>query len=557
MRVALLQLNFTVGDLDGNADRYWSRGPSRRRRSLRDLRNGADRLSGARLVAAARFHRPDRRGLRRPRAAPQWRTACARRAPRAQSAPAGRPLFNAAALVHGGRVERQFRKSLLPTYDVFDEDRYFEPADGRRCSRSAASARRSASAKTSGTTRDFWDRPRYHHDPIDECARLGADVLLNLSASPFSVGKQRVREAMLGRIARKHAVVVYVNQVGGNDDLLFDGRSVRSTPDGALMARAAAFDEDVLVVDLDGRGARGPIAPAAGVGGAKRSSRARARHARLRAQVRLSRRAARPVGRHRLGAHRGDRRRGAGPRHVLGVLMPSPFSSDGTVDDSLALAAASASGRSRCRSPSHGAPSIARSRRRSPAAARRHRGEHPGAHPRQPADGALEQVRRAAAHDRQQVGAAVGYCTLYGDMSGGLAVIADVPKTMVYRVSRVDQHTRRPRGHSRVTLTKAPSAELRPNQTDQDRCRRTTCSTPSSSATSSAMSRPRRIVAEGFDADDRAACAAPRAPCRVQAPAGGAGPASHRAAFGTGWRMPVARADLEVLTRLRPRLTRY
>ena len=163
----------------------------------------------------------------------------------------GRPLFNSAALLRAGRVERHFHKSLLPTYDVFDEDRYFEPADGlevieiggRRCAVSVC--------EDVWNDFDFWRRPRYERDPIEDVRRLDADVLLNLSASPFAVGKQDVREQMLASLARKHDVfVVYVNQVGGNDDLLFDGRSVVITPDGTLRARAKAFEPDVLAVDL-------------------------------------------------------------------------------------------------------------------------------------------------------------------------------------------------------------------------------------------------------------------------------------------------------------------
>ena len=105
--------------------------------------------------------------------------------------------------------------------------------------------------------RDFWQRPRYLADPIDAVEGLGAGVLINLSASPFSAGKQAVREEMLGVLARSHGVhVVYVNQVGGNDDLIFDGRSVVLDPDGRVVARAPAFAEAVVVVDLDGAGRR-------------------------------------------------------------------------------------------------------------------------------------------------------------------------------------------------------------------------------------------------------------------------------------------------------------
>ena len=138
----------------------------------------------------------------------------------------GRPLFNSAVLLRGGEVGPRFRKALLPTYDVFDEDRYFEPfhgpqtldLDGRRLGISIC--------EDIWNDRDFWKRRRYHHDPIEELVRAGADAIVNLSASPFTAGKHARREEMLGAMARRHRVpVVYVNQYGGNDDLVFDGRS--------------------------------------------------------------------------------------------------------------------------------------------------------------------------------------------------------------------------------------------------------------------------------------------------------------------------------------------
>ncbi len=138
----------------------------------------------------------------------------------------GRPLFNSAALLRGGRVEQRFRKALLPTYDVFDEDRYFEPFQGAQVLDLGGTRLGISICEDIWNDRDFWKRRRYHHDPVEELVRAGATAIVNLSASPFSVGKHKRREEMLSSMARKYGVpLVYVNQYGGNDDLVFDGRS--------------------------------------------------------------------------------------------------------------------------------------------------------------------------------------------------------------------------------------------------------------------------------------------------------------------------------------------
>ena len=180
----------------------------------------------------------------------------------------------------------------------------------RRCSTSAASGVGISICEDIWNDRDFWKRRRYHHDPIEELVRAGANVVVNLSASPFTAGKHRRREEMLSSMAPKHRVpIAYVNQFGGNDDLVFDGRSCMFNADGAVFARGRAFEADVVVCDIGRR-----AADRAGVGSGRRVgdlARAGPRHARLRAQVRLLVGGARPVRRHRLGADRGDRRRGA------------------------------------------------------------------------------------------------------------------------------------------------------------------------------------------------------------------------------------------------------
>src|SRR5215471_13269005 len=163
----------------------------------------------------------------------------------------GRPLFNSAVLVQNGRVGQAFHKSLLPTYDVFDEDRYFEPYHGVQILEIAGRKLGISICEDVWNDRDFWQRRRYHQDPIEALAKSGAEAIVNLSASPFTVGKQQLREQMLGHMARKYGLpVAIVNQVGANDDLIFDGRSGAYDAEGRLFARAKGFSEDLIVADL-------------------------------------------------------------------------------------------------------------------------------------------------------------------------------------------------------------------------------------------------------------------------------------------------------------------
>src|SRR3954463_7602102 len=172
----------------------------------------------------------------------------------------GRPLFNSAALLCDGSVVQHFRKALLPTYDVFDEDRYFEPFHGPQLLDIAGRRVGISICEDIWNDRDYWKRRRYHHDPIEELAAAGATLVINLSASPFTAGKHRRREEMLGSMARRHRIpLAYVNQFGGNDDLVFDGRSCVFDAGGRVVARGRSFEPDVVVCDT---GAASPIAPA-------------------------------------------------------------------------------------------------------------------------------------------------------------------------------------------------------------------------------------------------------------------------------------------------------
>jgi NAD+ synthase (glutamine-hydrolysing) len=255
MKIALLQINPTVGDLAGNAQLIAEAATSA-------ARNGADLAVTPELALAGYLPRDlllNAGFIHR-----CWEVV-ASLAKTLEHGPAvlvglpepnpsdeGRPLFNTAVLLKGGSIGQRFRKSLLPTYDVFDEDRYFEPFRGSEmldfCNRRVGIS----ICEDVWNDRDFWKRRRYHFDPIQELAQAGAQLIINLSASPFAVGKYKLRDQMLGSMAAKHRVpVLYVNQTGGNDDLLFDGRSSAFSATGQLIARGAGFTSDIVIVDVD------------------------------------------------------------------------------------------------------------------------------------------------------------------------------------------------------------------------------------------------------------------------------------------------------------------
>ena len=254
MRLALLQINPTAGDLDGNSSLII--GAARAAQT-----QGADLMVTPELALMGYLPRDllmnrgfIRRGCeklshiaRELKDAPPLLVGLATPNP----SDVGRPLYNSAVLLHEGAVGQAFHKSLLPTYDVFDEDRYFEPFQGTQLLELNGVRLGISICEDVWNDRDFWKRRRYHQDPIEALAKAGAQAIVNLSASPFTVGKQTLREEMLGHMARKYGLpVAIVNQVGANDDLIFDGRSSVFDAQGMLFARAKGFAEDVLSVDL-------------------------------------------------------------------------------------------------------------------------------------------------------------------------------------------------------------------------------------------------------------------------------------------------------------------
>jgi NAD+ synthase (glutamine-hydrolysing) len=542
VKIALLQINPTVGDLAGNA------------RLIADAVKQAAAL-GADLAVTPELalvgYLPRDLLLSPAFIADSWRRLERLAAeinggpptivglPEPNPSEEGRPLFNGAAVLDQGHVHQRFRKALLPTYDVFDEDRYFEPFHGAQVLDVCGRRLGVSICEDIWNDRDFWKRRRYHHDPVEELVRAGAEAIVNLSASPFSVGKQAKREQMLSSMARKYGVpLVYVNQYGGNDDLVFDGRSCGFNRSGEPIARGRSFDGDVVLCDLDAP----PIAAAADL---QPESEV------WRALVLGTRDYARKCGFSRvvLGLSGGIdsaitaaiAAEALGAANVLGVLMPSPFSSQGSIDDSIALARNI--GIETLTLPIETAMTAMEG-----TLAEAFKGTERGvaeeniqARIRGNLLMALSNKRGAlllTTGNKSEL--AVGYCTLYGDMSGGLGVIADVPKTMVYRVTAwLNQRSDRPIIPAAI-LTKAPSAELRPDQTDQD-------SLPPYDVLDDILARhverhqpAEAIVADGFDAATVQHVLRLVRSAEFKRKQAAPGLKVTDRAFGTGWRMPIA-----------------
>jgi len=544
LRIALLQLNPTAGDLAGNAKLIIH--AARQAQSA-----GADLAVTPELALMGYLPRDllmNRGFVRRSGQLLQQIAAELADAPPVlvgiatpNPAEMGRPLYNSAVLLHQGTVGQSFHKTLLPTYDVFDEDRYFEPARGPQDLDWSGCRLGISICEDVWNDRDFWERPRYHRDPIEVLAASGAQAILNLSASPFIAGKQLLRERMLGHLAQKHGLAVaYVNQVGGDDDLIFDGRSCAFDAQGRLIGRAAGFREDVLIVDLaTGAGtiAEDDFAVEAeiwnalvlGVHDYARKTRFSKVLLGLSGGIDSALTAAIAVD-------------AMGAENVLAVLMPSPYSSSGSVDDSVQLARNL--GIQTVTLPIAG---IMQTYDNVLADAFRGR----------PADVTEENIQSRIRGNllmalSNKFGSlllttgnkselSVGYCTLYGDMNGGLAVIGDVPKTMVYRVA--EWRNRRKPDIPEAILTKVPSAELRPNQTDQDTLPPYDVLDQILELHVEQSQSAEEIVARGFDeATVRRILRMVRVAEFKRKQAAPVLKVTSRA-FGTGWRMPIVRGE--------------
>jgi NAD+ synthase (glutamine-hydrolysing) len=602
MKIAIAQLNPTIGDLTGNAQQILDAAKQAATQGIRLLLTPELSLCGY----------PPRDLLLNPHFVESMATTLQQLArdlppqlavlvgtveanPQAHRA-GGKPLFNSIALLEQGKIQQIFHKRLLPFYDVFDEYRYFEPGlqsnsftlnleelestnlptiDNKEKTITSqlilANQERKTTLKVGVTIcedfwndEEFWDKRNYAVNPIADLAQLGVDLLVNLSASPYSSGKQQIREAMLQHSAiRYQQPIVYANQVGGNDDLLFDGCSVGFNRTGELVCRASAFETDLVILEFDQEKQDllpGKIAPSpmsldeeiwlALVLGVRDYSR---KCGFKKVVIGLS-------GGIDSALVAAIATEALGKENVFGVLMPSPYSSDHSVKDAKALA--DNLGIKTNLLPigdlmqdyDHTLESlfagtefgIAEENIQS-----RIRGN------------LLMAIANKFGYLLLSTGnkseMSVGYCTLYGDMNGGLAVIADVPKTRVYSLCNWLNGTKvEPRDTAPMPapkwevgkiqqdiipnniLTKPPSAELKPGQIDQD-------SLPSYDVLDDILHRlihkhqgSEQIIKAGHDpiVVKKVIKLVARAEFkRRQAPPG---LKITDRAFGTGWRMPIA-----------------
>ena len=376
----------------------------------------------------------------------------------------GRQAVNAVSLLHHGKVAATRTKTLLPTYDVFDEDRYFEPApdntpvefNGRKLGLTIC--------EDVWNDDSFWADPRYRANPVDGLVKQGAEVVVNVSASPWNLGKEGMRREMLASLATNaQRPVVYCNAVGGNDELVFDGGSLALNAQGEVLAAGAQFTEALVEVDLDG-----PVqavsepqemallhdALVLGVQDYLGKCGFRTAVIGLSGGIDSAVTAALAV-------------KALGAENVRGISMPSAYSSQGSLDDSAALAANL--GIQYDVIPIHAGFEMVKT------SLEPIFGDRPEDVTEENTQARLRGLILMAASNKfgslvlttgNKSELAVGYCTLYGDMCGGLAVISDVPKTKVFELAH--WINRDEVIIPKATITKPPSAELRPDQKDED-----------------------------------------------------------------------------------------
>jgi NAD+ synthase (glutamine-hydrolysing) len=467
MKIALAQFNPTIGDFEGNRARILDL-------ARQALAGGADLALFSELCLCGY---PPQDLIERPSFAERNQRELlhlAREIPmpalvgfvgKAQDN-TGKPVANSAALIAPGKILFEQRKMLLPTYDVFDETRYFQPAHTQYVFPFSSETLGVTICEDSWNDKTFWPERLYERDPVAELVGKGSTLILNLSSSPYTLGKRGLRHDMLRAVAKDRGVpVVYVNQVGGNDSLIFDGSSVAFMPDGRVAALAKSFEEDLVFFDS-----------VTGVGNIRPATEDEYAAA-YRALVIGTRDYVRKCGFAKvvIGLSGGIDSAlvsaiavdALGPANVLGVAMPGPYSSDASLSDAQRLAA------------NLGIKLLVLPITDTFASYRKTLQEtFAGLNEDVTEENIQARIRGnllmalsnkfgslvLSTGNKSEM--AVGYCTLYGDMAGGLAVISDVPKTMVYDLATYVNRSNEI--IPREIIAKAPSAELRPNQTDQD-----------------------------------------------------------------------------------------
>jgi NAD+ synthase/NAD+ synthase (glutamine-hydrolysing) len=468
VKIALGQINPTIGNFTGNSKKI-----------IESARQALD--LGAQMVLfpeLAVCGYPPRDLLEKPafversqqvvneiaRAVPQITVICGFVSP--AKVETGKSVMNSAAVLREGSVRFVQSKMLLPTYDVFDESRYFDPAESQKLLPFCGKQFALTICEDAWNDKHFWHRRLYRVDPVDELLNAGGNMVLNISASPFHLGKRELRRQMLETIARDNKVpVVFVNQVGGNDSLVFDGSSMVIAPDGRIVAQAKSFDEDLILFDTETmRGnmreqtpAGDPSAYAALVLGTRdyvRKCGFRKVILGLSGGIDSALTAAIAVD-------------ALGKENVTGIAMPSQYSSEHSIKDARELA---------CKLGIRFEVIPIRE------IFDQYRTALAPIFAELPEDVTEENIQSRirgnilmamsnkfgelvlTTGNKSELG--VGYCTLYGDMVGGLAVISDVPKTMVYSLSRYVNSLKPVIPQS--TIDKPPSAELRLGQKDSD-----------------------------------------------------------------------------------------
>lgn len=471
MRIALAQLNPTVGDFRANVEAM-----------VRAARQAA--AQGAEVIAFPELALPGyppRDLVERPSFLDRNATELERLAQatadldlsiicgyasRAEN-PTGKRALNSAAVIERGQIVFRQHKTLLPTYDVFDEARYFRPAERVELLQLRGRSVALTICEDAWNDRNYWEQRLYQRDPVEELFSQGAELLLCINASPYSMGKREARRRIYSSVAKRYGKpVLYVNQVGGNDQLVFDGSSFAMNAEGEVIAAARSFAEDLIVVDLDA--ARGD----------SRDDFADENEAVYQALVLGTRDYIRKCGFSRvlIGLSGGIDSsitaaiavEAVGKENVTGVAMPGPYSSDHSVRDAKEMAERLGI---RFEQIAITRPYESVLRELAPVFA----GRKPDV-AEENVQARLRGVTLMALSNKtgamvlttgNKSELAVGYCTLYGDMCGGLAVISDVPKTLVYTLSRIAN--RRLNGAiPENVFSKPPSAELRPDQKDSD-----------------------------------------------------------------------------------------
>ncbi|MGF1481539.1 MAG: NAD+ synthase [Cyanophyceae cyanobacterium] len=549
MKIAIAQLNPTIGDLPGNAQQILEAAQQAAAQDARLMLTPELSLCGY----------PPRDLLLNPgfvQSVARYLQHLAHQLPQQLAVLVGtvtenphagdagqKPLYNSIALLEGGEVKQLFHKRLLPTYDVFDEDRYFESGYQSNVFSLNSLKIGVTICEDVWNEKEFWGKRNYEDNPTEELAKSAVQLIVNLSASPYSVGKQQLREAMLRDISSRYQQpIIYVNQVGANDDLIFDGCSVAVDRGGEVVCRAEAYRSDLAILEYDE--ATNDLLSASIVPLPETADE----------EIWLAlvlgvRDYARKCGFSKivLGLSGGIdsslvaaiTAEAVGPENVLGVLMPSPYSSDHSLKDAQDLV-------HNLGINSEKLPIGDVMKAYDDALAPLFAGTEFGVAEENIQSRIRGNLLMAIANkfgyllvstgNKSEM--AVGYCTLYGDMSGGLAAIADVPKTRVFSLCRWLNR------HQEVipdnVIGKPPSAELKPGQIDQD-------SLPSYDILDGILERmvqqhqsAAQITAAGYDAEvvEKVMKLVARAEFkRRQAPPG---LKITDRAFGTGWRMPIA-----------------